>query len=146
MWSCQFAQPNSLKWKPALSDKQNGITRSTYWLEFLIAMLSWIYQLQMINNRVFNNSIRVVKDMLFLWMIVASENESSCPTHNWHWLPVTCRIKTNILVTIPTWPKPACVAAISHAQYFFLFKKRSRIKWFCHFCWSIQLFSQKNLK
>ena len=34
------------------------------------------------NNRVFNNSIRVVKDVHFHGQIAASENESSCATHN----------------------------------------------------------------
>ena len=51
-----------------VSAKQSGIAWSTYWLEFLIAELSWIYQPQTMNNRICNNSIRVVKDMHFPWM------------------------------------------------------------------------------
>ena len=50
---------------------------------------------------------------------------------------VESKVKTNSLVAIPTWtwPKPACVAAISHEQYSFLLdkhflleKRGSRIK------------------
>ena len=80
-----------------ISDKQSDITWSTYWREILIAELSWIYQLQMMNNRVFNNSVRIVKDVHFPWMNELPNLKtisSSCPTRNWHWLSVTCRVKT----------------------------------------------------
>ena len=125
-----------------LSDKQRGIMWSTYWLGFLIAELSWIYQPQTMNNRVFNNCIRVLKDVHFpwtnccIWKRFSSQvfkllSNSQLTTGIDHQSCVES-VKTNSLAAIPTWtwPKPACVAAISHEQYSFLLDKRFLLeKW-----------------
>ena len=89
------------------------------------------------NNRVFNNSIRVVKDVHLPWTIAAFENNFEAlvqlTTGTDRQSRVESKVKTNSLVAVPTlidMTKPACMAAISHKQYSFLLEKRFLLeKW-----------------